>query len=123
MAPSVPRSRHLRRVFQSTRFPSDTRLSDFQISICYYLRHDITVLSADNREMEFTPIAMNGTYVDTIPRQNRKKRRFPDISPREEIRKYFVTRFDGHRSVGIGECAQKVNRKRAGQIERGKWEK
>lgn len=123
MAPNVSRSLHLRRVFQSTRFRSDTRPSDFQISIYYYLRHDITVLSADNREMEFTAIAMNGAYVDTILRQNRKKRRFPDISPREEIRKYFVTRFDGHRSVGIGEYAQKVNRKRVGQIERGKWEK
>lgn len=120
---NVPRSLRLRRVFQSTRFASDTRLSDFQISIYYYLRRDISILSADNREMKFTPVATNGAYVDTVPRQNRKKPRFPDISPREEIRKYFVTRFDGHRSIGIGEYAQKVDRKRAGQIERGKWEK
>lgn len=119
MAPNVPRSLRLRRVFQSTRFASVTRLSDFQISI----RHDVTVFSADNREMEFTPVATNGAYVDTIARQNRKKRRFPDICPREEIRKYFVTRFDGHRSIGTGEYAEKVNRERAGQIERGEMGK
>lgn len=119
MEPNVPRSLHLRRVFRSTRFASDTRLSDFQISIYYYLRRDITVLSADNREMEFTPVATNGAYVDTIARQNRKKRRFSDIPPREEIRKYFVTRFHGHRSTGTGEYAEKVDRERAGQIERG----
>lgn len=123
MAPNVPRSLHLRRVFQSTRFASHARLSDFQISIYYYLRRDITVSSADNREMEFTPVATNGADVDTIARQTRKKRRFPDISPRGEIRKYFVTRFDGHRSTETGEYAEKVDRERVGQIERGEMGK